>query len=159
MFEDAFRDKSDITSRGETVADFRKRRELPLSFIVQSVHVKTALEKEPGFFRELVQGILKPVIDLCQKSGAELDAEKIVGELDGVADFESCGILVNLKVGAPASYANDFGFEPDVAEHRERNFILRHSGLELDGQHIAVDADYVSCVVFKHENTPAVMIL
>ena len=151
MFENSFRDISETIRCDDFIAHFRHRSEFPDRIVIQRIHVETSLEEESGFFRKFRQRILKSVINLGQQTGSEFDAEKRIGEFHRIADFQSVGTFEDLQVRPGSANTDDLAFQFDIAQDGECNFILRHAGLELHGQQIAVDSDDPShFLVFKH---------
>ncbi|OQA77091.1 MAG: hypothetical protein BWY31_04545 [Lentisphaerae bacterium ADurb.Bin242] len=118
-------------------------------FPVESVKVKSPLEKEAGLLPQQHQRILESVIDRLQEPRPEFDAQPLPGQFHDVPDPDSVRIFEDLHIGAVPANANHFAFESFTPDKDIRDLILQYTGVKLDRQHVAVDPDNLA-FLFGH---------
>ena len=72
---------------------------LPLFLHIQGVHGKTAVDVGPGFFRDLRQGALDAVKNICDDAGSQGYRKGRSRRVNGFAGLQAGGLFKNLDRG------------------------------------------------------------
>ena len=131
--------------------------EFPLLFIVQRFQISPAFQKETVLLGEVRQRILQPVKDLAQQPRAQFNAQKLIGELNPVADADIGCVLKNLQIRPVALHADDFGFEVFFPDDDIGHLILHDPVGKLNGHHVAVDPHDFSLAHCHKSKTPSLI--
>ena len=138
------RHAADRVAREHGVAGLDAGGELPF-LIGDGVKVYAALEEEAALLGKLRQRILQAVVHLRQKAGAELDAQKLAGQLDLVADLNAVGHFIDLHTHGVAADADDLALEAVIADLDEADFVFPHGAREPRRNEVAVDSSHIAC--------------
>ena len=152
VVEDALGDPAELVAGLHLVAGLGGRMEVPLPVAGETGQVHAALEEEGGVLRDLAgfggefgERILESVVDLREHAGSELGREEVAGEFDVRPDREIRRRFEDLHVALLAADADDLRHELLLAELRVSDFVLGDRTVELDGDHVAVDACDLAC--------------
>ena len=80
---------------------------------------------------KLRQRVLQAVVYLRQKTGAELDAQQLAGQLDLVADLNAVGHFIDLHTHGVAADADDLALEAVIADLDEADFVFPNGAENL----------------------------
>ncbi len=117
------------------------RSELPLLLIIQGIEVHAPLQEKATLLGQVMKRILKAVINLTQKPGAELDRKQLAGELHRIACLESTRFLEDLKLSPIAADTNDLGLESGILDDGVGHLVLTYPIFELHRDHGTADAN------------------
>ena len=107
-----------------------------------------SLEEEAALVSQLRQGILEAVVDLAQKAGPQLHAQKLAGQLHPVAYLYAVGHFVDLHTGDAVGDADDLTFEPFVSYQDVADLVFLDRAVKLRRDQVAVDAGHNSSYLF-----------
>ena len=148
-----FRDGADGFAGMQRSAGLRRRCELPLLFGVQRFRINAALQKPAGLFRQGGKRILKSVVDLPEKAGAQFGRQHFSGKLDLIPAFDAAGHLIYLNLRDFAADTDDLAFQRSAIHLYKADFIHGNVAVKFDGYQVSVDAYNLSSVFFGHDRT------
>ena len=131
-------------------ADLGGGGELPLFLGIQAVGINAALQEPAGLLSQDGQGILQSVIDLAQKTGAQISGQHIAGELHRVAALDAVGHFVDLDLGDVTADTDNLALKCGVADLNEANFVHGNIAAKFDRHQVAVDTYNLTCIFGHH---------